>query len=206
MPGPYDPAEVPSATRTILARLKAKLKEKRPILKKIGLLIEARSQLAFKEQRLGSYDWPERYPSMGTPFINVAGAASDLRFSDNVKSRRFDRRPVLEDQGQLKRSVTTLVVGDDHVVVGTSGTPYATIHQSGGLSEMPVTQAMRDNLAKVLKRAKKAKDPRLAALKKLGFLFAVDKLTTRVWQRPFIGITPEDADQMVADIVDEMSI
>lgn len=171
-----------------LVRIRKKLESPESLLKRIGTLMLSQTQRAFSEERLGDRIWPERYPNQSDVKVNVAGAVQDLSKSSNIKKRRFDSRPTLQDTGILKRpfsSSSTAVKFPDKftVEVGTT-VPYASIHQWGGTSTQQITKEVKSNLQKFLK--KKSNKP---YRKVLGFLFQVDELETTVNQRPFLGIT-----------------
>jgi hypothetical protein len=51
---------------------------------------------------------------------------------------------------------------------------------------MPITQGAKKALAKFLKRAANKR-----YRTRLGWIFQRDVLRTKVWARPFVGITPE---------------
>lgn len=160
----------------------------RPLLKKIGMLGVAQAQQAFRNQRLGSIIWPERYPGQSGPFINKAGAVADLSSGGRIKDRRFERRPAGIDTGELSRSMTYKVTGDDTVDIG-SPLEYADRFHDGGESDQPITPAVRTALAKEMKRFRKQGGDRYDAVRTLGFLFRRDVLTTNAVARPFTGMT-----------------
>ena len=148
------------------------------------------SQKAFKEQRFNDVPWPPRYPGMDDPFVNIAGAIEDFRRGPNLPARRFEKRPALIDSGNLFRSISFRLIGDEAVEVG-SNLPYARFHNSG---EDPPPQnidsTVRGNLAKFLKRKSNKKYG-----KRLGFLFNTEVFEQSVAERRFIGVdeqTEED--------------
>lgn len=117
-----------------LARYRLALRDVRPVLTGIGALGVAESQRAFEEQRLGETEWPQRYPNMGDPFLNVAGALADfIAGRDRPKPNRFERRPALIDEGArggLLGSFTWDVPDDKTVEWGTNKA-YAQKHHEG---------------------------------------------------------------------------
>lgn len=118
----------------------------RAVLTGIGALLVRTSQRAFREQRMGNVSWKSRgetgmnpnWPAILADF--AAGKASP-------PERRFQDRPALADRGDLKRSVTFRVVGDDTVEAG-SNLPYAAVLHSGGESQtVTITKAIQDRLS-----------------------------------------------------------
>lgn len=184
-----------------IARILGALRNKETLLDSIGLLMVAESMQAFEQQSFGGEDWPERYPNQSSPFINVAGAVRDFASGrSEPKDRRFDRRPALRDTSRLMSSIAHQVQGGDTVEVGTT-VPYASVHQFGGTSSQPVTQATKTRIASWLKTAK-GKPFR----GKLGPVFHVEQWETDVVRRPFLGITPaleKDIPEMVAEHIRE---
>ena len=171
--------------------LLGRLREPEAAMDAIGSTLSASSQRAFEERRFGEHRWPTRYPKQPAPFLNLAGALSDLNRGGFVKNRRFQREPVLRSTQTLFRSITHRVVGSNRVQVGVLGGParsYAGLHQEGGESKQPVTETARKTLAKQLRRERGTKKQ---ALRKLGFIFAVSSMETEVHRRPFVGVTPE---------------
>lgn len=153
------------------------LGDTRRLLTKMGLLMVARAQQAFRDQRqYGGQPWPAR----AVP--NVAGIVADLAKGSGVKSRRFDPRPAVVDTGLLRQSITYRVASDS-VQVG-SVLPYFQLHQEGGTSRQTITDTVRTGLAKFLKQR-----PDLRS--RLGFLFNVKELVTNVQKRPSVGVTPQ---------------
>lgn len=157
-----------------------------PFLKQAGVLLVARTQAAFqKQRRVPGKAWLAR----SVP--NVAGIVADLARGSSVKSRRFDARPALVDTGQLRNSITFRVAGRTTVEVGTR-LPYASIHQTGGVSRQRITPRVLEGLAAFLKKRKDLSPV-------LGFLFRLrDRdLETRVPARPFLNLAPEDRRDLV---------
>lgn len=176
--------------RKIIDQVRARIKNTRPLLNKIGIQISSVSQDSFKKQSLGEIKWHQRYPNQSEPFINIAGALSDLNKGSNIKARRFERRPAVMDTGTLQKSIKHRIVSGDTVAIGTV-LPYAKFHQHGLTSVMPVTQTAREKLAKLMKTSRTGKKKNKDALSKLGFLFQTDQLKTKIVKRPFIGLTDE---------------
>ena len=164
----------------------------------VGAIWKAHTALAFEEQRLGEWEWAPQYPTMDAPWINVAGALSDLNKGSFVKPQRFEQAgpgghgKVLHETGQLKNSIDwSTDTSKKSVRLYATGFPatYAGYHQWGGDSSMEVKPLARATLARQLKTGTGIgkKD----ALKKLGFLFQVDAMETSITQRPFLGFTDE---------------
>jgi len=181
------------------AELVGRLRRPRALLKQMGAMMESASQEAFTLQRLGDIEWPHRYPNQGEPFVNVAGLVSDLNRGATIKERRFQRRPALQDTGQLGASIRSRVVSDDRVEVGTPLERGAT-HQYGLTSQQPITPEAKKGLSKWL-----LSDQGRPFQKKLSFLLmpARRTLDTQVVERPFLGITDELEDDMV-ELIEEV--
>lgn len=172
----------------------------RKVLVDVGTHLVKVTGRAFREQGRGPNRWePRRVP-------NVPGALRDLDVSANVKSRRFQDRPVLIDTNQLARSFAYRFLGNRRIIFGTK-IPYANLHQYGGESKIRVTGTMRTNLAKWLKKrrgsekreAKKAeaegKKPPDPVSTLFGWIFQIPaggEATFRVKARPFVGFFRDD--------------
>lgn len=103
------------------ARLKA-LKDQidRPtfILTGVGALLVRTSQKAFREQRLGQARWKDRGETKMVP--NWPAVILDFaRGKSAPPERRFEPRPVLTDNGMLRRSFSWRIVARDTVEEGT---------------------------------------------------------------------------------------
>lgn len=173
-----------------LGRFRRRLEDPRPALRRIGALMLAESQRSFRDQSYGGERWPARYEGQEEPFINVAGALSDVVRGRTIRDRRFDRRPALIDTGTLRGSLTFALRGDKAVSVG-STVPYASKHLFGLASSQAVTNVARRTLVKEYRRFKRGGGERFEAFKKLGFLHTVRTLETNIQQRPFIGLFPD---------------
>ena len=194
----------------------AKLADPRGLLRPMAVLILARAQRAFTDQRRGSREWAPR----GVP--NVIGILEDLKRGSTPPERRFQPRPAGQDRGDLYRSVTiptaAAYVGNDTVEVG-SRLPYASDVQNGGEVDVPVDAALKDKIKTYLDKQgrKTARAERLAfeesgpkqidpakygaAVSReamlrgaLGWLLApgVKGFTAKIPARPFVMITDED--------------
>lgn len=156
------------------------------ILKVVGEMAVSDAQKNFDDQSFDGKPWDRRYPNQ-TPFrINVAGAISDLAKGPSVKSRRLQARPAGLDTGNLRASISSKTVGATSVEVG-SALEYADRvnrgSNKGGMSSLPVTSTVKDNLEIWLKKNKKFRPF-------IGYVFKLDELRTNVAPRQFIGVTP----------------
>jgi len=166
-----------------LGKLVGGLENVEGVLKEIGALLTGRTQAAFREQGR-TRKWPPR----STP--NIAGVLRDLEGGAAPKSRRWDPVPALVDTGRLRGSWSWKITGKDTVEVGTT-VPYARKHQEGGSESLKVTQAMKDRLAKWLKRAKERGES-------LRWLLQVDQVQIKIPQRVMLEITPQDKKDILA--------
>ncbi len=152
------------------------------VLKVVGEMAVSDAQSNFDKQSFDGKPWNRRYPNQ-TPFrINVAGAISDLASGPSVKSRRFQARPAGLDTGNLRASISSKKVGRTSVEVG-SALEYADRVNRGGVSSMPITSTVKDNLEIWLKKNKRFRPF-------IGYIFKLDALRTNVRARQFIGVTP----------------
>ncbi|HBY62158.1 MAG TPA: hypothetical protein DEH78_20250 [Solibacterales bacterium] len=194
------------------------------LLKKMGAILRRESQKAFRLQRFGTIQWPERYPNQVGEKLNIAGALNDLAKGPSIKSRRYDARPAAQDTGTLRRSISVLTQSGRpggtvfEVVVG-SLLPYATKQHAGGQSRIPITDAMRANYRKLTKslegKIDRAKDPakrskmldKRLALEKIAFLGNRRKsvCTVNVHPRPFVGVTDQGMNDIIQAVVADFS-
>lgn len=173
-----------------LSRLRGRLEDPRPALQRVGALMLAASQKSFDDQAYGPERWPERYEGQSEPFINIAGALSDVARDRQIKERRFDRRPALVDTATLRGSLTFALKGKKSVSVGTTD-PKAPKHLFGLKSVQAVTDVARERLVKEYRRFKKRGGARFEAFKKLGFLHTFRQLETNIQRRAFLGLFPD---------------
>ncbi len=177
-----------------IVRLRKKLRNPDKLLEKVGKILLRTSRKAFREQKLGTILWEPRYPGR-EPFINVAGVVQDMSKGTTVKNNRFRRRPALIDSKTLRESLDfdgqAINKRGSFTVEVRSDIEYAPAHQQGGGSTQSISKTVRENLNKVLKRARRAKGARARKLESLGFLFQLEDLETSINARPFLGITEE---------------
>jgi len=193
-------------------RLEGQLRNVETLLIHVGSIWKAHTALAFEDQKLGDWEWAPQYPTMDPPWINVAGALSDLNKGSFVKPQRFEQAgpgmhgKVLHETGQLKNSIDwSTDTSKKSVKLYATGFPatYAGYHQWGGDSSMEVKPLARATLARQLKtgpRTGKKKE----ALKKLGFLFQVDAMETSITQRPFLGFTDDFEAELRQELLHHM--
>lgn len=199
-----------------ISKLAQRVADPSSLLKKIGLTLLRESSAAFDLQRFGDVPWLVRYPNQSDPMVSYAGAVADLEKGPNIKSRRFERRPVLVDTNTLRRSLSPasglLGASKYWVEVGTN-LPYGEVNHKGEVTTQQVTPTIKKNLGLWLKKiAAKAKREQKAgaitpkthqqftASQKLVFLFHVDQLETHHVRRPFVGITP-NADRDIQSLI-----
>lgn len=179
---------------TGVGRLVETLERPAPLLAAWGALLVSESQRAFRDQRFGEFAWPARYEGRKDPFLNLAAALAEWNRGGKPRARHFQRRPALIGQGGtgLRGSIASRVVGTDTVEVG-SELPYASLHQRGGGTSMPITATAKKAVAKWLrtKRGAPFRDS-------IGFLFRRDTLNTFLHRRPFVGITDRGQDRVRA--------
>lgn len=194
-----------------LAELKTRSQDARVIGGIVARTIESQAQRAFVDQRLGDIEWPERYPSMDDPFVNIAALVNWTSNGGGVLSRFFDRRPALMGEGTLAGSISGRVRGE-FVEVG-STLPYAGTHLRGGTTSQPVTDSTKSTVGKWMGMEKKDGKWRPKKNKgsnqqknfdtyflRIGWLLGASEIDTEVNARPFLGITPENEREMAEGI------
>jgi phage gpG-like protein len=164
-------------------------------LKKIGALMAAESQAAFRNQSFGDKPWAPRSD------VNVFGIIADFaQGRRQPPQRRFEKRPALQDTGRLAASITFRMVDPKTVEVG-SNLPYAGVHHRGGKVEsQPISERVRKGLWKWLKKQDKGLKRRLGWI--LNRKFAGKTLTMEVPARPIVGITK----QTIADVREAVGV
>ena len=171
-------------------RIQKRLDSPTAALKIAGLLMVAASQRAFRQQGLGKEKWEPRAP------INVFGLIADFaRGAGAPAQRRFQRRPALMDTGRLSSSISSKIVSDATVEVGTV-VEYASVHQKGGQVESEtITEGMQRAIWEWLKTKGRRYKRDLGWL--LNRKWRGKKLQSEVPARPFIGLT----DQTQAEVM-----
>jgi len=193
--------------------LEEKFRNIETLLIHVGAIWKAHTALAFEEQRLGEWEWAPQYPTMDAPWINVAGALSDLNKGSFVKPQRFEQAgpgmhgKVLHDTGRLKSSIdwsTDTSKKTVNIFATGQAATYAGFHQWGSPpdSVMEVKPIARTTLARQLKTGTGIGKKK--ALKKLGFLFQVDAMETSITQRPFLGFTDAFGDELRHELTQHM--
>lgn len=199
-------------------QIEAMLGDPNRVLSVVGAFMVAAAQRAFEEQRAPDGEpWLPRYPNQDALAFNVAGALDDLRESDEVKSRRYDRAPVGVDTGALVASITFDVTGE-RLLVGTN-LPYGRKFHEGGSSPQELTQDLIRNMASFVSKRRRAErrrgeeegtlGPRGGAPPmpedQLGPIFGLWRRGDTVWvttspPRPFVGLTQEDAEDLAQEL------
>ena len=183
----------PINARTLgLQEIEDRLDNPKLAMEAIGHILIAAAQKAFEDQKFGSFKWPPQYEGGTAPWIHIAGVASDLSKGESVKSTRFAPVDALKDSQDLWRSIDVRTVARGEVTVGSS-VPYAKFHQWGKTAVQPVTGRMKEGLANAWRDAD---GDNKKALGKMWHWFRKDAITTRIRQRPFLGITDEIEDDI----------
>lgn len=165
-------------------RVEKKLEDPKPALKKVGVLMVAESQRAFKQQSFGKSKWePRKSP-------NVFGIIADFAAGKKKPpARRFESTPALRDTGRLAQSIAYALKGRDVVEVG-SNLPYAGKHHRGTETESEkITPAVQRALWAWLK--KKGKELRRSLGWLLNRKFTNQTLKTDLPERRLVGITKQ---------------
>ena len=168
----------PINARTLgLQEIEDRLDNPKLAMEAIGHILIAAAQKAFEDQKFGSFKWPPQYEGGTAPWIHIAGVASDLSKGESVKSTRFAPVDALKDSQDLWRSIDVRTVA----------------HQWGKTAVQPVTGRMKEGLANAWRDAD---GDNKKALGKMWHWFRKDAITTRIRQRPFLGITDEIEDDI----------
>jgi len=197
-----------------LRKLRARVADSKVIGGIVARVLESQSQRAFLEQKLGDFAWPERYPNMEDPFINIAALVNWTNEGGTIRPRFFDRRPALMGSGGAGGLIGSISAEQrgDLVILG-SDKEYAAMHQWGGTSSQPINETAKKTVGRFLgyekkdgewKRKNKPTEKQKAQDEKyhfrLLFLLGQDQLETQVNQRPFLGITDENEAEMAETI------
>ena len=153
----------------------------RPLMTKIGAILQQQAQASFRRQRRGRVPWAPRM----TP--NVPGIVADLNAGRSPPGRRFTGRPALVDTGRLRNSITFRATAST-VTVGTS-VKYAGVQQEGGTTKHKLTTAGRARLVELLQQRPDLRED-------LGWLFKKPEFTVKVRPRRFLDVTPEDVSKI----------
>lgn len=172
-----------------LTALRARVNDTRELRNVLGAFLVSESQKAFDEQRLGEYQWPQRYPGQRDPFVNSAAVLERANVGAEPTDDDFQPRPALIGHtGDLKRRVAFSVSGDDLLTVG-NNLPYASLHQFGGETSFPVNETARTTLIGWCATAGRNHPAR----SKIRLLAYLHNWSQTIIQRPFIGVTPQAA-------------
>lgn len=168
-----------------------RLKNKREILERLGFDAKIFVHQAFSNQGLHRKNsWAERE----TP--SIAGIFSDAnKPGGQIRTRRLDSRPALQDTGTLKKSIDYRVQ-EPSVVLGTN-VEYARVHQEGGYSVQVKTNEVdfdKKILAFVRTRMKGYPADQQS---RVISLMNVEVLVTRVHKREFLGYSKKRAYEVV---------
>lgn len=128
-----------------LVHLRGAIASKAALLKQIGLMMVSEAQASFGKQRLGSIEWPQRYPDQEAPFLNIAGAIADFAKGRKAPlARRFQPRPALSDTGEMQASIS-FRLSVDSVEVG-SPLERFTVHQQGLPTAQEISEGTKDRI------------------------------------------------------------
>lgn len=153
----------------------------------------------FEQTDVDGKKFPERYPGMADPKVNIAGFLRDLIEGREPPKRRFQDRPVLQGTGDLVRSIQSKATKDG-AEVGSS-LPDIAARQNFGLPEfIAIAQYVRDSLTTWLE----ANDPddTKGFRKRLGFIFGILVMESRPIARKFIGVN-ENLEKDLASLAEE---
>ena len=184
-------------------RLKRALDDTSPLMRECGALMLATSQAAFRLQRLGDREWPAKYPGMGEPFINIAGALEDWNSGrKSPKPSRFQARPANVDEG-LRGGVWGSLTFDstkDTARAGSNKT-YAPRIGKGGTSAQIITSGAKAAIKDWLWTKKgKPRAGRAGYVRHLNHLLHKSVYTQRVIARPFLGFTDQLNDRLTKTV------
>lgn len=166
--------------------LRDNLARPRGLLVSTGAFLTSRFKQAFKAQGRPPGSWRKR----SVP--NVAGILRDFHEGRQAPvADRFRDSPVLQDRGDLARSIAPEITGVNEVAVG-SKLDYAAVHNLGGEAEtLPMTADFQAWLGKWI--ATPAGTPWGAKLRWMTLPFWTGKSTSiDVPPRPFAIVTRDD--------------
>jgi len=176
-----------------IERWESNLDDPRVALKQVGVLMVAESQRSFRDQKHGRDKWEPRAP------VNVYGIIADFAKGSKPPARRFENSKTLRDTGRLSASIAFRVLGRKAVEVGSNLEYAAVLHHGGKIESETITPEVQKSLGKWLKTKKGVgfKD-------QLGWLlnkkFTDTKLTGEVPARPFVGITKQTINDVLATV------
>ncbi len=174
-----------------------------PLLKQFGAILVSDAQAAFDRQRLGTIEWPARYPKMQPPFINIAWALRD--FSEGKKepkATRFSPRPAGIGDINVRDKTSFQVLGPDTVEIGNVESVASAMQHGNVIGSIPVTSTTKAGIAAWIgKKRRRGKNDGTAAEKPKGADYAkklgrfldpkVTEYRIKGYARPFVGITDE---------------
>lgn len=186
-----------------LAYLKLRAADATPLLKQIGAILVSDAKAAFDRQRLGTIEWPARYPKMKPPFINIAWALKDFGAgAKEPKATRFSPRPAGIGDINVRDKTSFQVLGPDTVEIGNVESCASAMQHGNVLGSIPVTSTVKAGIAAWIgRKRRKGKNDGTAAAKPKGADYAkklgrfldpkVTEYRIKGYARPFIGITDE---------------
>lgn len=148
-----------------------------PLMQQIGTYLCQVSRVAFANQRWDGKKWLTRKASSLRP--SIMGVVADLENGPEIHPNRFKDTPALVVTGNLRRSIRSEASKTSVRVFSTAS--YANKHNQGGSDSLPVTAAVKANLASLLKT-----NPALRPA--LGFLFNASTVSVNIPARPFLGV------------------
>lgn len=178
---------------------RGRIKDTAPLMLKIGALFIAQAKESFREQRLGSFLWPKRYPAQTGSFINIWPVVMQAGQGRTPAAVDFEQRPALRDRFgiSIAEGVAIQNAGNQVLEVGHKE-PWAGVYQYGLLTRLSITERTRLTLWDWLfgAGAKGPKKGREEYARKLSFVFWRDELVGMPYPRPFIGMTDQIADDI----------
>lgn len=174
-----------------------RVKDTRSVMLGIGALFIAQAKTAFREQRLGSVLWPERYPAQTGAFINIWPVVMQAGQGRTPVAIDFQKKPALRDRFgiSIAEGVAVETSGNDTITVGHKE-PWAGVYQYGLITRLSITERTRLTLWDWLFTNKGPRKGREEYAQKLAFVFWRDELVGMPYPRPFIGMTDEIADDI----------
>lgn len=203
--------------RTTPEKLREALGDVSGALESVGALVVAQGHEAFERQMLGDVIWPERYPAMKEPFINLAPVVQKAGEGRTPTADDFRRRPALGGVGsELAQSLAFKVAGNA-VEIGTARADLKPgLFQYGGIGRVAITETTRETLSNWLLTDRGARPVkggghlgtgrnlskksvagstavRADFARKLAFVWNGERteLVQAAYPRPFIGYTDE---------------